>query len=81
MMQSNTTTIVFLRDILSGRKRMLRKNNVRQVVGAERYEELSIANLLAHVDMHQRDVLQYLPDNPAPNNIDRGYLMNVGIIC
>ena len=65
------------RDLLSGRKRMLLLSEVCFVDQAERYQELSVANLLGHVHRELPQALEYLPDNPVPDRVCRKYIMNV----
>ena len=67
----------FLRQLLSGQKRMLLLSEARFVTQAERYPELSVTSLLQHVHMELPQALEYLPDDPTPETICRKFLMNI----
>lgn len=65
--------------VLSGEKRLLRQNQVLVISSAERFPELSIANLLDYCQREMRDAFQYIPDDAQeqPAKVDRLYLLNV----
>jgi len=68
----------FLRDILSGRKRLLKMNQVRFVIGSERYADLTLANLLRYAETNLRELEEFIPNNVQPNKLCRDYVLNVG---
>ena len=70
-------SIAFLRQILSGQKRLLALDQVRVVGEVERYAELEIGSLLQYARDHLPECLEYLPDNLDNSKIDRVYLMTV----
>lgn len=56
---------------------MLLQRDARPVSGAERYTELSTANLIQRARVMVPDALNYLPDDPQPEKCDRCYLMTI----
>lgn len=70
-------TVDFLREILSGRKRLLKLNAVRFVIGTERYQDLTLTSLLRYAEDNLRELEQFVPNNVQPNKLCREYVLNV----
>lgn len=67
----------FLRDILSGRKRLLRLDQLRALQQVECYDELKLDNLLEYARQNINALFQYLPDNYVTTKVSRSYVINV----
>ena len=71
-------TTEFLKDLLSGRKRMVRMQELRPIDTVEKFEELSLQSLLNYGTMHQQNLFEYLPNNYEVTKLSRSYVINVG---
>src|SRR3990167_6830736 len=66
--------------ILSGRNRMIKSADMRIVEKAERFQELTIENVLDYCRENQPDIFEYLPTPVEPTRIHRGYLLSVTLL-
>ena len=70
----------FVKDILKGRKKMIKLDSVKFVQVPEKYAELTINNLITVARAQLPQLFEYLPDNIVPAKIDREYFLNVVVI-
>lgn len=72
-------TLPFLKDILSGTKRMVNRNELRICQKLEKFDSLTIANLIGFGMERINNFADYLPDDYQNNkSISREYVSNVG---
>lgn len=69
----------FLRAILSGQKSLLKLNEVRFLIGLEKFNELTLANLLERARTDVPRLFDYLPQDYIISRLSREYVLNVGI--
>lgn len=69
----------FLRAVLSGQKSLLKLNQVRFLIGLEKYNELTLANLLERARTAVPRLFDYLPQDYIISRLSREYVLNVSI--
>ena len=67
----------FLRDLLSGEKKMVRLEELRAVDHVEAYEELSLSRLLDYAGANLPRLFEYLPQPFVIGKLSRGYVVNI----
>ena len=76
---SRMATLPFLKDILSGRKKLIKLQNARIVVELERYSELTIERLMEYGEQNIINFNDYLPEDIQRPKICRQYLSTVSL--
>ena len=69
----------FLRQILSGQKKLLNLKQVKYIQAREKYRLLSVRRVLEICRDEGLRVEDYLPDYTSETEIDRSFLHNVSI--
>jgi hypothetical protein len=72
-------SIEFLKDILAGRKRLIKKNQIRYIQKLERFHELTVNNLVDYGMNNINNFGDYLPANHDEAVLSRSYLINVDV--
>ena len=71
-------TLVFIKDILAGRRRLMRIENVQFVPKLEKYPELTVESLLNYARKNLQEFFEYLPaEHNDPAKLSREYCANV----
>ena len=67
----------FLRAVLRGDKKLIKLNVVKFILGLEKYNELTLANLLETARAEVPNLFDYLPDDYFIAKLSREYVLNV----
>ena len=67
----------FLRAVLRGDKKLIKLNVVKFILGLEKYNELTLANLLETARAEVPNLFEYLPDDYVIAKLSREYVLNV----
>jgi hypothetical protein len=67
----------FIRQLLSGRKKMLKMSRVNFCPPIERYRKLSVKHLVEWSELNVPTLRDFLPDVTNFSSLDRTYVLNV----
>lgn len=67
----------FLRDVVRGHKKLIKLNLVKFLIGLEKYNELTLANLLETARAEVPSLFDYIPDDYVIPRLCREYVLNV----